>query len=198
MTRFARWAGVAGLVLAAATVSGCGDPTAAQPPEETETAVSNAGTERPPAGQCLAGDLDAGVAPGEMVRTGLFHTSIVVRNTGFETCTIDGTSELSLRSGKNGRDLGTIVVGAAGNVPGLVALAPGGKAAMGIWYHTTTVDPVERNCEVDAAFAVVTLPGDDEPMAAWFPDMATGFPPVCGAVEVSPWTQGGPTGAFRR
>jgi hypothetical protein len=194
MTRFARWAAMTGLVLA---VSGCGD-LAAEPSAGTETAVSDAGAAGPPAGQCSAAGLDAGVAPGEMVRKGLFHTSIVVRNTGVDTCTIDGTSDLSLRSGKDGRDLGTLEVAAEGQVPGLVALAPGGKAEMGLWYHTTTVDPAARNCVVDAAFALFTLPGHDQPLAAWFPDMATGFPPVCGAIEISPWAHGGTAGAFRR
>ena len=155
-------------------------------------------TDPPPiarlAPSCGSANTEAVVAPGEAPSEQIWDSGIVVTNRGSAPCTLQGVSKIEFYTGGDGRPLGIRAVAAAGAPADLVILNPGEQATMAMVVHTTAVKPVPADCLEGASFAQVTLPGDAKDVEAWLPDRSGWMPPVCGAVEVSPWGKGGAPG----
>lgn len=177
-----------------------GAPVATQVTKSvTATASAKPGTpkpatQKPPSiAKCGSAHTDAVVAPGEASSETIWDTAIVVTNRGTAPCTLQGVSKLELYTGGDGKPLGIKEVTTDGQPQELVALQPGQQASMMVLIHTAP-EPVPADCLEGASFAEVTLPGDTKAIEAWLPDRAQWMPPVCGAVEVGPWGQGGAPG----
>jgi hypothetical protein len=209
-SRLVRYAGT--IAAAAAILSGCSQPSSGQPTAAETTAAettargpARATVSRPKAvsrtiepgpRRCRASDVEAAVSPGDYPTPTEFHSAIVVRNTSGAACIVKGAGRLELHTGGNGADLGIKVVASADDTPQPVRLEPGALASMSVRYSTSSGSPVPSDCAENGVYAQVTLPDTSDPVEAWFPNRADGFPPVCGAVTVSSWGPGGAPGVF--
>lgn len=57
---------------------------------------------------------------------------------------------------------------------------------MSVSYGTSDTPGAE--CDEGASYALFRLPGDAGLVEAWAADRATGLPPICSAVVLTPWT----------
>jgi hypothetical protein len=177
---------VAGQVTRTVTATASAKPVSAKPATSPQ---------KPPGvARCGSAHTEAVVAPGEAPSEEIWDTAIVVTNRGTTSCTLQGVSKLELYTGGDGKPLGIKEITMDGQPQELVTLEPGEQATMAMVLHTTAAKPVPTDCLDGASFAEVTLPGDSKAIEAWLPDRAEWMPPVCGAVEVSPWGQGGAPG----
>ncbi|HEV7650716.1 MAG TPA: DUF4232 domain-containing protein [Actinophytocola sp.] len=145
---------------------------------------------------CDAVHVEAAMAEGEAPTPEVWDTAIVVTNLGPDACQLDGTSELELFTGGDGRRLDVKEITSDDGVPAdLVILDVGDQASMAVSYPTTAEAPATRpDCAQGGSFAHVTLPGDKEAVEAWPEDKQLGLPPVCGPVTVTSWYSGGAPG----
>ena len=186
------------LLAMAALITACGKESTAGAPvtstlHATATLRAKSATPMPPAsakpvriGACTSAQTVAEIAPGESPSERIWHSAIIVTNRGSALCTLQGASKLELYTGGDGKPLGIKEIPRTGAAEELIALRPGGKASMAILIHTAP-KPVPAGCLDGASFAEVTMPGDNKAIEAWLPDHSMWLPPVCGAVEVSPW-----------
>jgi uncharacterized protein DUF4232 len=143
---------------------------------------------------CVNARTEAAIAPGEAPSERIWDSAIVVTNRGTVPCTLQGVSQLELYAGGDGKPLGIKEITTDGAPRDLVTLRPSEQASMAMVVHTSAAKLVPTDCLEGASFAEVTLPGDSKAIEAWLPDRAMWLPPVCGAVEVSPWGKGGAPG----
>jgi hypothetical protein len=191
------------LLAGGALLSACGGQTGGAPVVSVSARASavrvvpNPSAQRPvavPAGaKCTSDTVDAVIAPGESPTATVWNTAIVITNKDARPCTVQGASKLEFYTGGDGKPLGIKEVTTSGQREDLVTLALGEKAAMTLVVPTAGKS-VPADCLEGAAFAEVTLPGDTQPVEAWMIDEALFPPPICGAVQVGPWTKGSAPG----
>ena len=133
---------------------------------------------------CISAHVEAVIAPGEASSEQIWNSGIVVTNRGTTPCTLQGASKIEFYP------LSIKEVTTAGDPQALVSLKPGEQATMHMVVHTTAAKPVPTDCLEGVTSAQLTLPGDTKPIEARLPDRSQSLPPVCGAIEVSPWAKG--------
>jgi hypothetical protein len=155
-----------------------GAPTSSPDPASDAAPVSGA--------PCLPENVEAVIVEGDSGAANYTLAPISLTNRGADACEVAGNSTIEFMTGPEGRPVGIEVVFADGDADDVVVIQPGEHAWMDVTYPTAAGD--EPGCSDSSTFALVELPGDTGPVEAGYEDPAKLLPPVCGQVEVEPWT----------
>jgi uncharacterized protein DUF4232 len=163
----------------------------AQPQPDDPTAGSGDDDPMPP---CTADGVEAAIAPGEGPSPDHWVTSIVLTNAGEITCTVEGTSPLTVYTGGDGRPLPIEQTASQDGPPeGIVTVSPGEQASIGVSFASSHDGDLPADCREGGSFVAVDLPDDAGTVEAW-PVDAIGLPPICGPVATTDWSFGGAPG----
>jgi hypothetical protein len=190
------------LALLALLTTACTPETDAAPPaaEATTTTTTKEATTGEPVteptsgsgqgepGPCTSADVAAEVAPGEWPEPGTWHTAVVLTHRGPGACTLTGAAELRFVGPAGPLEIQQ-VMSDDGGPAGPVVVTKGEQASMVVLVPTTAEEPPPSDCLTGGGVVEVVLTDGDEPAAA-----EASLPPVCGAVQVTPWGEGGAPG----
>jgi hypothetical protein len=160
------------------------DGPAEEPAEPAEDAKPATGDPVP----CSVDVVEPEMAAGES-QPQVWNSAVTLTNVGTEVCRLEGGADLTfIAPSGDPYDL-PVEDGEPGD--DLVLVGPGEQASLLFSYPSAPEGPASEECSSPDS-ALVTLPGDEQPLEVWHPESFEEMPMLCGGpVSVSGWSPGG-------